>query len=127
METLNLIYWKNLVALLQDNKEIPANIEIDYNNEKIDFKNASLLNRYGFNVPEILIEYNDDDIDFSDDADITEEDIETGKITWSVKANFILEPEIKQWIKNEKIEINTLIPKLMKNFYETLKEINTAI
>jgi len=122
METTNKIYWKDLVEMLQNN-EIPQNIEIDLNDEMIEFKNVSLLNRFGFRVPEKQIIYDDDNIDFCDDPDITDEDIETGKISWSVKANFMLEPEIKQWIKNEKIEINSLIPQLMKNFYETVKHI----
>ena len=97
--------------------------DIDFNNEKLYFKDVALLNRFGYRVPENLIEYNDNDIDFSDDPEVTEDDLSTGKISWSVKANFVLDSEIKQWIANEKIEINTLIPQLMKNFYETLKHL----
>jgi len=122
MEIMNIIYWKDLVRMLQNN-EIPKNSEVDLKNDMIDFKNVSLLNRFGFRVPENQINYDDDKIDFSDDPDITDDDIDTGKISWSVRANFILEPEIKAWIKNEKIEINSLIPQLMKNFYETVKNI----
>jgi len=123
MKIINKVYWKDLIKMLKNN-EIPKNIEIDLNNEIIDFKDVALLNRFGFRVPENLINYDDQNIDFSDDPDITDEDIETEKISWSVKANFVLEPEIKQWIKKEKIEINYLIPQLMKNFYETVKYIN---
>jgi hypothetical protein len=128
MKTANKIYWKELVEILQKNEK-PENVEIDFRNEMLDFKNVSLLNRFGFNVPKNLINYDDENIDFSDDPDITDEDIETGKISWSIKANFNIEPEIKQWIKTEKIEINSLIPQLMKNFYETVKQIkkNAAI
>lgn len=123
METGIYIYWKDIIHLIQNKKELPESIEIDFRQDKIDLKNVSLLNSFGFRVPENLIQYNDDDIDFSDDPDITDVDLETGKISWAIKANFLLDPEIKQWIMSEKIEINSLIPKLMKNFYETVKHI----
>jgi len=71
-----------------------------------------------------LIEYSDESIDFSDDTDVTEQEIKINKILWSIRANFLVEPEIKQWISKERIEINTLIPHLMKNFYETMKHIH---
>ena len=122
MEASNEIYWRDLVNLLQKN-EVPFNCKINFNGERVEFKSVSLLNRFGFRVPADLIIYNDESIDFSDDPEITDEDIETGRISWSIKANFMLEPEIKQWIKKEKIEINSLIPQLMKNFYDTVKQI----
>jgi len=74
-------------------------------------------------VPEHLGFYDDENIDFSDDPDISDEDLKTGKVAWSVKANFMLDPEIKQWLEKESIEINTLIPKLIRNFYETVQRI----
>jgi len=122
MEANNKMYWKDLIEKLKNNENL-KNVEVDYNNEQIDFKEVALLNRFGFRVPESLVYYNDNEIDFSDDPDITQEDLETGAISWSVKANFMLEPEIKQWIKKEKIELNTLIPQLMKSFYETVKHV----
>jgi|GEM_PF-1276880 len=126
METTNYIYWRDLKTLLLSNT-VPENVKIDFKDEKIAFADAALFNRFGFRIPENLIEYEDSSIDFSDDADITDEDIETGKISWTINANFDLEPEIKQWIKKENIEINTLIPQLVKNFYETLKNINKNV
>lgn len=125
METINKVYWKDLVEMLSNNG-VPQNIEIDFKNENVPFKEVALLNRFGFRVPENLVAYEDENIDFSDDPDITDEDMETGKISWSVKANFMLEPEIKQWIEEEHIEINSLIPKLMKSFYETVKHIRNS-
>jgi hypothetical protein len=126
METINYMYWRDLKTLLLSNT-VPENVKIDLKDEKIAFADAAFFNRFGFRIPENLIEYEDSSIDFSDDADITDEDIETGKISWTINANFDLEPEIKQWIKKENIEINTLIPQLVKNFYETLKNINKNV
>ena len=126
MEILNKMYWRDLVFELMQN-ENPQNIEVDFKDEKIGFRQAAILNRHNFRVPEELIEYSDDDIDFSDDPDITDEDFMSGKLAWTVRANFSLEPEIALWIKKENIEVNTLIPQLMKNFYETLKQIKKNV
>ncbi|MFN8257477.1 MAG: hypothetical protein U0W24_17415 [Bacteroidales bacterium] len=120
MESVNNIYWKDLVELLRQNKTTAIQ-QVDFRGEMINIREVALLNRFGYRVPENLIKYNDDEIDFSDDPDITEEDLQTGKISWSVVANFNLDPEVKQWLKNEKIEMNKLIPSLIRNFYETVK------
>jgi len=95
MEANNKMYWKDLIEKLKNNENL-KNVEVDYNNEQIDFKEVALLNRFGFRVPESLVYYNDNEIDFSDDPDITQEDLETGAISWSVKANFMLEPEVAE-------------------------------
>ncbi len=73
------MYWKDLIEKLKNNENL-KNVEVDYNNEQIDFKEVALLNRFGFRVPESLVYYNDNDIDFSDDPDITQEDLENGTI-----------------------------------------------
>ena len=65
--------------MIKQNVEI-KDILIDFNNEKIEFKDVALLNRNGIRVPKEFIYYNDDKIDFSDDPDITEEDFAKGKV-----------------------------------------------
>ena len=111
METNKKVYWKEIFKLLEEG--ITPNIkEVDFNNEIISFKNAALFNRFGFLVPENLIEYNDDEIDFSDDPDMTEEEIAT--LTTSQKSSKIttslsLGKDIKNWIKEENIDIDKFI------------------
>ena len=85
MENLNKMYWRDLVFMLIQN-EIPQNIEVDFKDERISFSHAALLNRHNFRVPEKFIEYDDDDIDFSDDPEITDEDFMNGKLSWTVRA-----------------------------------------
>jgi len=46
MLTYNKIYSKDLVKMLLTN-EVPQDIEIDFNNEKLKFNEVSTLNRYG--------------------------------------------------------------------------------
>ena len=110
MKIKNKKYWKNVVNNLKNNKILKTK-EIDFNNETIGFKDVALLNRHGFRVPENLIAYNDDEIDFKDDSDVTNDDLDSGKISWSIRANFNLEPEIKQWLEREKIEVNRVYDK----------------
>jgi len=114
-------YWKDVLKILDQGIEI-KDILIDFNNEKIEFKDVALFNRNGIRVPKELIYYNEDTIDFSDDHDITDEDFETGKLTWNVKTFLPLEKELKDWIVKEKIDINILIVKLVRNFYDTVKD-----
>ena len=81
-----------------DENKNKSNLEkhgVDFNNEKIGFKHVSLLNRHGIIVPEEFIYYTDDDIDFSDDPDITEEDFSTGKLIWNVKTSLLLTRNLK--------------------------------
>ncbi len=120
MET-NKKYWKDVIEMISKNVVI-KDILIDFNNEKIGFKDVALLNRHGIRVPEEFISYNDNEIDFSDDPDITEEDFATGKLIWNVKTSLPLDKELKDWITKEKIDINKLAVKLMRNFYETVKD-----
>ena len=117
-----VINQKEAIKLLKSGKDISA-YSIEFNKEKIEALQAILLGKNKIKVPEHLIYYDDDIIDFSDDPDITNEDLETGKISWNFKASLPLDNEIKEWIKREKIDVNKLLTQLMKNFYETVGNI----
>lgn len=115
-------YWKDILTMLKKGEEI-KDILIDFNNEKVEFKDAAFFNRKGIRVPEELIYYNDDAIDFSDDPDISNDDFETGKLVWNIKSSLPVDKELKDWIIKEKIDVDKLLMKLMRNFYETVKDI----
>ena len=68
------IYWKDVIEMLKKGVD-KKDFDIDFNNEKVEFKEVSLLNRNGIRVPENLIYYDEDNIDFSDNPDITNEEI----------------------------------------------------
>ena len=116
------IYWKELVDKLKSGVNIEE-YEVDFNNEQIHFKDVALLNRNGIQVPENLIYYNDDDIDFSDDPELSDEEINRINLSLKLADNLPVEQEIKEWIKKERIDVNTLAAQLIKNFYETVKNI----
>ncbi len=120
MET-NKIYWKDAVVILNNGEKISEQ-EIDFNNELVDFKTVALLNRNGIRVPENLVFYNDEDIDFSDDPDIEDDQFETEKLVWTINAKLPVDKELKDWIEKEHIDVDKLLLKLMRSFYEAIKD-----
>ena len=109
------------IKLLEAGADISA-YKVVFNEEKVEALQAILLGKNNINVPSELIYYDDDTIDFSDDADITAEDFETGKLVWNIKTSLPVDKEIKDWITKEKIDVDKLLIKLMRNFYETVKD-----
>ncbi|MEI6140298.1 MAG: hypothetical protein WCP85_13605 [Mariniphaga sp.] len=112
------------IKMLEANEDI-STYKVVFNEEKIEALNAILLGKNKINVPEELIYYNDNSIDFSDDPDIMQEDFETGKLTWNIKASLPVDKEMKDWIVKEKIDVDKLLIKLMRNFYDTVKDFPT--
>lgn len=119
----NKLYWKIILDQIK-NGEKPDVVELDFNNEKILWKDAMILGEYGIEVPDQFIDYDDENIDYSDIPAITDKDIEDGKIKWIYKAEIPLRKEIEEWIKKEKIDVDSLISDLIENFYNTMKIIN---
>lgn len=118
---LYYLYWKDAVKILEDGRELPKQ-EIDFRNEAIDFKSASLFNRNNILVPEELITYNDDEIDFSDDADVTN----TTSRNWLKTSELKLDQEIIDWMETNEIDPQELATQLIRNFYSTLKGVRDS-
>ena len=118
----NKIHWKDILKLIEQNENFD-NITVIFNKEKILWKDALILGKNGFEVPQELIDYDDENIDYSDIPPITDKDIESGKIKWTIKTELTLDKEIKDWIKKENININEFAAKLIQNFYENIKSL----
>jgi hypothetical protein len=86
-------------------------------------KYISFLNQHNIRVPENIIFYDDENIDCSDIPEITEQDIEKGKIQWLKTEEFPLDNEVRNWIVKQNIKLNELIPQLIQNFYDTIKHL----
>jgi len=127
MDTIKT-HWKTILSKIDNNESI-ENIEVDFNNETLLWKEALILGKNGFEVPEEFINYDDDNIDYSDIPAITNEDIKSGKIVWTINAQLSLEKEITDWIKKENIDISEFAAKLIRNFYDVFKSLpkNTAL
>ncbi len=118
METI--IYWKDAIEMLKKGKKI-VQVEIDFRKEQIPVNEVTFFNKHSIRVPEDLIFYDDDKIDCSDIPEITEEDINSGKIQWIAINEFPIDPEIRNWLSKQNIKLNELLPFLLKNFYQTIK------
>lgn len=116
------IYWKKAIELLKNGTKISQD-EIDFNNEQIPVIEVTFLNNNAIRVPENLIFYDDDNIDCSDIPEITEDDINTGKIQWINLNEFPIDNDVRSWIVSQNIKLNELLPHLLKNFYQTMKHI----
>ena len=109
------------IKLLEAGEDISV-YKVLFNEEKVEALKAIILEKNKIEVPSDLIFYDDDTIDFSDDPDITSEDFETGKLVWNIKTSLPIDKEMKDWIINEKIDVDILLTKLMRNFYDTVKD-----
>jgi len=112
--------WKTVIKQIELGKSI-NNIEIVFDNDTIPWKDAMILGKNGIKVPQKYIDYDDDNIDYSDIPPITNDDISTGKIRWKINAELSLEKEITDWIKQENIDLSEFASKLIRNFYESVK------
>lgn len=117
----NIINQKEALKIIESGLDI-SNFQVIFNEEKIEALHAIMLKKNNIDIPSELIYYNDDLIDFSDDPDVTTEDFETGKLVWNIKTSLPVDKEIKDWINKEKIDVDKLLLKLIRNFYETVKD-----
>ena len=116
-----ILNQEEAIKLLEAGEDI-SEYKVVFNEEKIEALKAIMLGKNKIEVPSELIYYDDDTIDFSDDPDTTDEDFDTGKLVWNLKTSLPIDKEIRDWITKEKIDVDKLLLKLMRNFYETLKD-----
>ncbi len=116
-----IINQQKAIEILEKGEDI-SGFNIEFNQDKIEAIQAILLGKNQITVPEELIYYNDDTIDFTDDPNITDEDFKTGKLVWNIRPSLPIGKEMNDWLSKEKIDVEKLLVKLMRNFYETVKD-----
>lgn len=84
-----IINQTQAIQLLKENADL-SNYEVQFDDAPLEALDAILLGKNDISVPEALIYYNDEDIDFSDDPDLMEEDLASGKINWVVQVELLL-------------------------------------
>ena len=114
------------IHLLKEGSDLEE-YEVRFDTTPVEALDALLLRKKGIAVPDDLIFYDDASIDFSDDPDLTDEDLATGKIKWVVQAELSLDEEVKAWIQEEKINLNALLSNLITTFYRNVKSIPKKI
>jgi len=116
-----IINQHDAIKLIEAGEDISA-YQVVFNQEKIEALQAILLGRNKIDFPSELIFYDDNTIDYTDDPDITDKDFETGELIWNIKTSLPIDKDIKDWITKEKIDVDKLLSKLIRNFYETVKD-----
>ena len=113
------LHWKKALELLNKNSVVKQE-EIIFN-EIIHIHDVIVFNKNGINVPEHLINYDDENIDCSDIPEITIDDINSGKLIRVLSAQIKVDTETETWIKKSNINYNDLLSSLLKNFYHSIK------
>ncbi len=85
--TIQSIDPKKAVESLKRGEKIAAE-RVRFNGEMVEALDAMLLRKHGVAVPESLVFYDDDAIDFSDIPELTDEELSRG-----VRANTMFRPE----------------------------------
>ncbi len=95
---------------------------IEFNNEPIEAIDAILLGKNNIDVPEDLIYYNDDDIDYSDIPPLTDEELKQMKPVIFIPPHIPFAKEVKDYLLNSKLDFMELISDLLeKYYYENIK------
>jgi|GEM_PF-687555 len=111
---------KKAIELLRAGQSI-SGYDIRFNDDKVEALDAFLLRKNGVALPDHLVFYDDDSIDFEDDADITPEDFENEKLVRILRAEVAIDKEIADWVSQGNINVNLLLTNLMKDFYKNAK------
>lgn len=120
------INQKKAIELLRGGQPI-SDYDIHFNDDKVEALDAFLLRKNGVALPDHLVFYDDDSIDFDDDADITTEDFENEKLVRVLRAEVAIDKEIADWVSQSNINVNQLLTNLMKDFYKNAKATSMLI
>jgi len=114
------INQQKAVELLRGGQTV-GDYDMRFNDDKVEALDAFLLRKNGIALPDHLVYYDDDGIDFEDDADITTEDVEHEKLVRVLRAEIAIDKEIADWVSQGNINVNQLLTNLMKDFYKNAK------
>ncbi len=112
---LEKINWQKALQVLKNNQKIEdKNIIFD---TPIHIHDVLFFNQKGIDIPEEFINYDDENIDCSDIPEITLEDVASNKLQRVLMAHIEIDNEIDTWIKENNINYEKLLSKLLKDFY----------
>jgi hypothetical protein len=117
---IQTINQKKAIELLRGG-QIVSDYEIRFNDDQVEALDAFLLRKNGIVLPDHLVFYDDESIDFDDDADITTEDFENEKLVRVLRAEIVVDKEIADWVSRGNVNVNQLLTNLMKDFYKNAK------
>lgn len=98
-----------------------SDYHIHFDDDKVEALDAFLLRKNGIELPDHLVFYDDESIDFENDADIATEDLNHGKLVRILRAEVPVDKEIVEWVSQGNIDVNQLLANLIKDFYKNAK------
>jgi hypothetical protein len=110
------------LARLKSEKTLEG-YSIDFTGVKIKALDAFYLGKAGIDVPDEIIEYDDAEVAHDPEFDdyewkrVNENPLSEGKEKLTVSIE--LDKKVKNWIKNNGIEIDDLLEKLVQDFYSS--------
>ncbi|MBK8424806.1 MAG: hypothetical protein IPL27_01975 [Lewinellaceae bacterium] len=105
------INQRKALAILKKGESL-GDYSIQLDETKVEALDAMLLRKNGIPLPDELVYYADEDIQFDDDAALTDEDLEHGKLVRVVHANVKIDNEIADWIHDSKIDLDVLFVRI---------------
>lgn len=97
--------------------------EIEFADTPVEALDALLLGEHGVIVPEDLVYYDDEAINYDDIPPITEDDISKGMLTKSLNLRLKTTKEVKDWIQSNNVNMEVLASSLIEDFYKNLKAV----
>ena len=116
-----IINQKEAIKRLKAGEKIDL-YQVEFNEEKIEVLEALLLERNNIDVPEYLTYYDDDSIDYSDDPELTDEELKQMKPVIFIPPHIPVAQEVKDYLLNSNIDLMKLASELLeKYYYENIK------
>ncbi len=94
--------------------------------DKVEASEAIKLGKLGFDIPEEIIEYNDEiehDDDFEGDWESIKSDMEDYKK--QIQISLQINQEVEEWLTQSKVDLNKLISELLTGFYNSSRAIKS--
>lgn len=113
------IDWKTAWEYLKKGNKLDS-FEIAYTDEKIPWQVVMDFNEAGLRVPKHLIDYDDANIDYSDNPPLEELLLND---SFNEIIMVTLEPEVAKWVKESHIDYNLLINNFMRVLYSSAKSV----
>ena len=110
---------------LLKNGETIDHYTIQLSGEKVEALDALLLSDNNVVLPEDLIFYNDEDINFEDIPPITDADIEDGLLVKPLNVRLKTTKEVTEWVQSSKINLDVLATRLIEDFYRNMKTVKS--
>lgn len=98
-----------------------SNYSIDFDRIKVEALDVMKLSKGGIEVPEAVIYYDDDAIEYDEDFEGDWVRVNAPANAKQTEVKIVLKDDISQWIESNNVELDHLIEKLLDGFYRAQK------